>query len=243
MSAMPTPTLGRTTFRTSRLLDFCSRKELIAQTGHHEVTWPCVKGRDRRAGRLMRSTELPRAWPRKETGMSNTQLSSNPDEIAIEDAPTTGREDSRKGDPDRNVRVGGIRTRERTGPATEATCPTCGGQEHERRLLEWGRDKPFRDLIQFDGFAAHPGSLDDWIRVDEEGYAVMWIASCDPRRTATVDWIPVRVQIAWETQTQTVLDLLDRIRGCVARGALDRFRDPAAQSAAEDIDHPPNLPF
>ena len=27
-------TLERTTLRTSRLLDFCSRKELIAQTGH-----------------------------------------------------------------------------------------------------------------------------------------------------------------------------------------------------------------
>jgi hypothetical protein len=26
--------LERTAFRTSRLLDFCSRKELIAQTGH-----------------------------------------------------------------------------------------------------------------------------------------------------------------------------------------------------------------
>ena len=27
-------TLERTTFRTSRLLEFCSRKELVAQTGH-----------------------------------------------------------------------------------------------------------------------------------------------------------------------------------------------------------------
>jgi hypothetical protein len=42
MSAMPTPTLGRTTFRTSRLLDFCSRKELVAQTGHREDQWPLV---------------------------------------------------------------------------------------------------------------------------------------------------------------------------------------------------------
>ena len=39
---MPAPTLGRTTFRTSRLLDFCSRKELIAQTGHREEEWPLV---------------------------------------------------------------------------------------------------------------------------------------------------------------------------------------------------------
>jgi DNA topoisomerase VI subunit B len=39
---MTAPTLGRTTFRTSRLLDFCSRKELIAQTGHREEEWPLV---------------------------------------------------------------------------------------------------------------------------------------------------------------------------------------------------------
>jgi DNA topoisomerase VI subunit B len=34
--------LQRTTFRTSRLLDFCSRKELIAQTGHQPDAWPLV---------------------------------------------------------------------------------------------------------------------------------------------------------------------------------------------------------
>ena len=34
--------LERTTFRTSRLLDFCSRKELIAQTGHQPEEWPLV---------------------------------------------------------------------------------------------------------------------------------------------------------------------------------------------------------
>lgn len=34
--------LERTTFRTSRLLDFCSRKELTAQTGHQEGEWPLV---------------------------------------------------------------------------------------------------------------------------------------------------------------------------------------------------------
>jgi DNA topoisomerase VI subunit B len=34
--------LTRTTFRTSRLLDFCSRKELIAQTGHQPADWPLV---------------------------------------------------------------------------------------------------------------------------------------------------------------------------------------------------------
>lgn len=36
------PKLSRTTLRTSRLLDFCSRKELIAQTGHEPETWPLV---------------------------------------------------------------------------------------------------------------------------------------------------------------------------------------------------------
>ena len=35
-------TLERATFRTSRLLDFCSRKELIAQTGHQPDAWPLV---------------------------------------------------------------------------------------------------------------------------------------------------------------------------------------------------------
>jgi DNA topoisomerase VI subunit B len=36
------PALERTVFRTSRLLDFCSRKELIAQTGHQPSAWPLV---------------------------------------------------------------------------------------------------------------------------------------------------------------------------------------------------------
>ena len=35
-------TLNRTTLRTSRLLDFCSRKELSAQTGHEPRDWPLV---------------------------------------------------------------------------------------------------------------------------------------------------------------------------------------------------------
>ncbi len=39
---MNAPTLERATFRTSRLLDFCSRKELIAQTGHQPDAWPLV---------------------------------------------------------------------------------------------------------------------------------------------------------------------------------------------------------
>ena len=34
--------LERATFRTSRLLDFCSEKELIAQTGHRPEAWPLV---------------------------------------------------------------------------------------------------------------------------------------------------------------------------------------------------------
>ena len=36
------PTLGRTTFRTSRLLEFCTQKELTAQTGHGPDDWPLV---------------------------------------------------------------------------------------------------------------------------------------------------------------------------------------------------------
>ena len=38
----PKATLNRTTLRTSRLLDFCSGKELIAQTGHEPRDWPLV---------------------------------------------------------------------------------------------------------------------------------------------------------------------------------------------------------
>jgi hypothetical protein len=34
--------LQRATFRTSRLLDFCSQKELTAQTGHPPTEWPLV---------------------------------------------------------------------------------------------------------------------------------------------------------------------------------------------------------
>jgi hypothetical protein len=40
--AATTRTLARTTFRTSRLLDFCSKKELTAQTGHPPAVWPLV---------------------------------------------------------------------------------------------------------------------------------------------------------------------------------------------------------
>lgn len=36
------PRLDRTTFATSRLLDFCSEKELTAQTGHEIEDWPRV---------------------------------------------------------------------------------------------------------------------------------------------------------------------------------------------------------
>ena len=35
--------LNRTTLRTSRLLDFCSRKELIAQTGHQPDVYAAVQ--------------------------------------------------------------------------------------------------------------------------------------------------------------------------------------------------------
>lgn len=36
------PALRRTTFRTSRLMDFASRKELVAQTSHQVDDWPLV---------------------------------------------------------------------------------------------------------------------------------------------------------------------------------------------------------
>ncbi len=41
-SASGKPQLQRTTFSTSRLLDFCSEKELTAQTGHDADDWPLV---------------------------------------------------------------------------------------------------------------------------------------------------------------------------------------------------------
>ena len=36
------PSLRRTTFRTSRLAEFCSEKELVNQTGHEVEQWPLV---------------------------------------------------------------------------------------------------------------------------------------------------------------------------------------------------------
>ena len=36
------PKLERTTFTTSRLLEFCSEKELVNQTGHNSCEWPLV---------------------------------------------------------------------------------------------------------------------------------------------------------------------------------------------------------
>src|SRR5919202_2537438 len=39
---MSGPILERTTFRTSRLLDFASEKELTMQTGHSKREWPLV---------------------------------------------------------------------------------------------------------------------------------------------------------------------------------------------------------
>lgn len=38
----PRAVLDRIAFRTSRLLDYCSKKEVIAQTGHSEADWPLV---------------------------------------------------------------------------------------------------------------------------------------------------------------------------------------------------------
>ena len=40
------PKLERTTFTTSRLLDFCSEKELVAQTGHQTDEWPLVVAKE-----------------------------------------------------------------------------------------------------------------------------------------------------------------------------------------------------
>jgi DNA topoisomerase VI subunit B len=39
---MSAPSLKRTTFKTSRLAEFCSQKELINQTGHEVQQWPLV---------------------------------------------------------------------------------------------------------------------------------------------------------------------------------------------------------
>jgi DNA topoisomerase VI subunit B len=39
---MPAAILERATLRTSRLLDFASEKELVAQTGHQRSAWPLV---------------------------------------------------------------------------------------------------------------------------------------------------------------------------------------------------------
>jgi hypothetical protein len=38
-----TASLSRTTFTTSRLLEFCTRKELTIQTGHPVEAWPLVE--------------------------------------------------------------------------------------------------------------------------------------------------------------------------------------------------------
>lgn len=41
-AAKQQPRLNRETFRASRLLDFCSQRELVAQTGHEVEEWPLV---------------------------------------------------------------------------------------------------------------------------------------------------------------------------------------------------------
>lgn len=41
-SGQPVPSLTRTTFQTSRLIEFCNRKELVNQTGHEVADWPLV---------------------------------------------------------------------------------------------------------------------------------------------------------------------------------------------------------
>jgi len=42
MMTATAPRLEREMFRTSRLLEFCSQKELVVQTGHHVGEWPLV---------------------------------------------------------------------------------------------------------------------------------------------------------------------------------------------------------
>ena len=42
VSKRPSPTLQRVAFKTSRLAEFCSRRELVAQTGHQVCDWPLV---------------------------------------------------------------------------------------------------------------------------------------------------------------------------------------------------------
>ena len=38
----PTKKLTRVPFKVSRLMEFCTRRELVAQIGHHEFDWPLV---------------------------------------------------------------------------------------------------------------------------------------------------------------------------------------------------------
>jgi hypothetical protein len=42
LSRFTPPRLARETFRTSRLLEFCSQRELVSQTGHGVEDWPLV---------------------------------------------------------------------------------------------------------------------------------------------------------------------------------------------------------
>jgi hypothetical protein len=51
----PAPVLERMTFKTSRLAEFCSQRELIAQTGHQVRDWPLVI--------LKELTDTRRRWP------------------------------------------------------------------------------------------------------------------------------------------------------------------------------------
>jgi len=50
--------LQRTAFRTSRLLDFCSQKELIAQTGHQREAWALVVLKELIDNGLSKSAEV-----------------------------------------------------------------------------------------------------------------------------------------------------------------------------------------
>jgi hypothetical protein len=51
---MSAPALARNIFKTSRLAEFCSRKELTNQTGHSAEEWPLV---------LLKELLAPCRWP------------------------------------------------------------------------------------------------------------------------------------------------------------------------------------
>lgn len=104
-----TAKLERTTLRTSRLLDFCSRKELIAQTGHQPDAWPLVVLKELvdnaldayeeadEAGELGESTEVPEGLRAKVKRHLDEDSAATWDEI-IRDLAVQGIDDDDVGD-------------------------------------------------------------------------------------------------------------------------------------------------